>query len=267
MPPTPAPRDIVILDHEPAALHWIAARLLARGHRVAIHRDAPDAAAGPDLPTPGRAADLVVAYRPGWSEACRAWLSHLHDACGLACVVVTGPDTPPEHRVAFLEAGADDCLHLGLPQTEIQARVLAALRRAARSLPPGPARHAVPAAAAIDRPAGSGATLLAGGWRLVPEQRSLLPLDGRPALRLTSAEFEFLRVLSGAAGAPVDRDAISRAVFRRPWRVEDRAVDSLVKRLRQKIGDDPIASVRGVGYALLTAAASPSAVPAGRSVA
>jgi hypothetical protein len=34
--------------------------------------------------------------------------------------------------------------------------------------------------------------------------------------------------------------------------MEDRAVDGLVKRLRRKLEEDAIATVRGVGYALLT---------------
>lgn len=251
MPPTPPMRRVVILDRDPSALDWLAAPLAARGHHVLCHGGGAamrDIAAAP--------ADLLVAYRPGWSEDGRAWLNHLHETAGLACVVVLGPDEAPEDRVAFLEAGADDCLHLGLPRPEILARVVAALRRAIR----GPALATARDGA---RPRSlPGGPVIAGGWRLLPEQRSLLPPDGRPPLRLTSAEFEFLRILSGAEGAPVDRDAISRAVFRRPWRVEDRAVDSLVKRLRQKIGDDPIASVRGVGYALLTAGA-PHLGPAG----
>ncbi|QYU67533.1 winged helix-turn-helix domain-containing protein [Leptolyngbya sp. 15MV] len=45
-------------------------------------------------------------------------------------------------------------------------------------------------------------------------------------------------------------------MFRRAWRIEDRAVDGLVKRLRRKLNADAIASVRGVGYALRLAEAS-----------
>jgi hypothetical protein len=86
----------------------------------------------------------------------------------------------------------------------------------------------------------------------VPARRGLLAPDGR-AVRLTSAEFELLRLLAAASGDPVGREAISRTVFRRPWRVEDRAIDGLVKRLRRRIGIDAIATVRGIGYALLPA--------------
>jgi DNA-binding winged helix-turn-helix (wHTH) protein len=78
-------------------------------------------------------------------------------------------------------------------------------------------------------------------------------------LPLTGAEFELLRLLAAAAGEPVDRETISRSVFRRPWQIEDRAVDGLVKRLRRKLQADAIASVRGVGYAIRFAEAGTAA--------
>ena len=82
-----------------------------------------------------------------------------------------------------------------------------------------------------------------------------------PAHRLTSAEYELVAMLAAAQGAAVDREAICRRVFRRPWRPDDRAVDSLVKRLRRKMPTDAIHSVRGVGYALTVAIlAAPSPV-------
>lgn len=59
-----------------------------------------------------------------------------------------------------------------------------------------------------------------------------------------------LRLLVAASGQPVNRDAISREAFRRPWQPEDRAVDGLVKRLRRKLGPDAIQTSRGLGYAL-----------------
>ena len=109
--------------------------------------------------------------------------------------------------------------------------------------------------------------LFPDGWRFAPESRALVAAaGGRDPIRLTAAEYELIRLLAAAGGEPVDRETISRAVFRRPWRVEDRAVDGLVKRIRRKLDRDAIASVRGVGYALLTIGATMHA-GAGRVVA
>jgi DNA-binding response OmpR family regulator len=142
----------------------------------------------------------------------------------IPCVVVASPGDRIEDRIAALEAGADEVLHVGIPQIEAIARIRAVLRRVA----PDPV----------------------AAWRLAPAGRRLTPLTGE-TLRLTGAEYEFLLMLAAADGAAVDRETLCVGVFRRPWRPEDRAVDSLVRRLRRKLPIDAISSVRNVGYALV----------------
>ncbi|MBR0653421.1 response regulator transcription factor [Roseomonas terrae] len=141
------------------------------------------------------------------------------------CVLVAAPGDGPEERAAALEAGAAEVLHGGIPLPEAIARIRAVLRRA-------PPRGAD-----------------AGPWRLTSSGRRLVS-PTNDTLKLTTAEFGLIALLATAAGEPVDREEVCRAVFRRPWRPDDRAVDSLVKRLRPKLPTDAIQSVRGVGYAL-----------------
>lgn len=134
-------------------------------------------------------------------------------------------------RVLALEIGADDYLPSGTSARELLARIRTVLRRAR------------PATAAEDTPP---------GWRLCLRQRELFAPDGA-ARNLTSAEFELMQILVRHQGAPVQRDALSLAVLRRPYHPEDRALDNLVLRLRRKVGDDGLSarlikSVRGVGY-------------------
>ncbi|MBR0681717.1 response regulator transcription factor [Roseomonas eburnea] len=149
----------------------------------------------------------------------------LRDLSGVPCVVIAPPSEGIEERIDALEAGADEVLHVGIPPIEAVARIRAVLRR-------------------VGPPAGALAP-----WRLVRAGRRLLPPVG-DEVRLTGAEFEFLALLAAAEGAPVDRETLSIEVFRRPWRTEDRAVDSLVRRLRRKLPLDAINSIRNVGYAL-----------------
>jgi DNA-binding response OmpR family regulator len=163
-----------------------------------------------------------------------AAIRRLRAACSIPCVIVAAPEDTPADRVAALDAGADEVLHGGIPVPEAIARIRAALRRAR---PDAPARAEVAEFAP---------------WRLVAAGRRLSE-PGGPGHRLTSAEYELVAMLAAAHGAPVDREAISRQVFRRPWRPDDRAVDSLVKRLRRKLPSDAIHSVRGVGYVLTLA--------------
>ncbi|GAA0604543.1 response regulator [Craurococcus roseus] len=174
---------------------------------------------------------FVHAAWPSKAEALDA-LRDLRRASSMPCILVDVTPLPPAERVAGLEAGADEVLDAAVPLPEALARVRAVLRRS------GPAT----AAAAVHRPTG-------GRWGLSPGVRLVHGPDG-VSHRLTGAEFDLLRLLIAASGRAVERDAISREAFRRPWRPEDRAVDGLVKRLRRKLGPDSILASRGVGYAL-----------------
>lgn len=156
-------------------------------------------------------------------------LRSLRRETAMPCVVVGTTPLPSADRVAALEAGADEVLDAAVPLPEVIARLRAILRR-------GGTAGTAPA------PAGP-------GWRLSPAIRQMRTPEGGTH-RLTAAEFELLRLLIAASGQPVDRDAISRQAFRRPWQPEDRAVDGLVKRLRRKLGQDTIQTSRGLGYAL-----------------
>jgi DNA-binding response OmpR family regulator len=156
---------------------------------------------------------------PSEAEALDA-LRELRRESTIPCILVGGTPLPAGERVAALDAGADEVLDGAIALPEAVARVRAVLRRS------GPAATA---------PARS---LAPNGWRLSPGTRSMRGPDGG-SRRLTAAEFDLLRLLAAAPGRAVDRDAISREAFRRPWQPEDRAVDGLVKRLRRKLGPIP----------------------------
>ena len=72
---------------------------------------------------------------------------------------------------------------------------------------------------------------------------------GQP-LDLTSAEFALLECLLRHVGVPVSRDALAAAALGRQHGAGlDRNVDTLVSKLRRKLGtDDPIRTVRNTGY-------------------
>nr|WP_256437501.1 winged helix-turn-helix domain-containing protein [Roseococcus sp. SDR] len=125
------------------------------------------------------------------------------------------------------------------------ARIRIALRRGAALPPPPPAAR----------------------WEFSPSERTLRDPQGQ-IVRLTSSEFELLHLLHQRQGEPVSREECHRRVLRRPYRVEDRAIDTLVAKLRGKIepeqgGPRRIHALRGVGYVFVgfDTAASPPAKP------
>ena len=70
---------------------------------------------------------------------------------------------------------------------------------------------------------------------------------------MTSHEFQLLHLLVSNPGIVFSREALLRRVWKDDTFVTDRSVDTLVKRVRKKIEDDPanpdvILTVWGSGY-------------------
>jgi DNA-binding response OmpR family regulator len=70
---------------------------------------------------------------------------------------------------------------------------------------------------------------------------------------LTTAEFNCLNVLASHAGRVLSRERLLDLVYGREWNPLDRAIDTLVSRLRKKLEQasrptDLIKNVRGIGY-------------------
>ena len=107
----------------------------------------------------------------------------------------------------------------------------------------------------IQRPARSAGTpvLEVGDLRMDVARREVT-LGGQP-LELTRTEFNLLRVLMAHPGYVFTRSELMEKALGYSYESLDRTLDSHIKNLRRKIGDDPkrptyIHTVYGVGYRL-----------------
>lgn len=165
-------------------------------------------------------------------------LRQIRDHADIPCIIITGQSDFLD-RIVNLELGADDEVDKSVPPRELLARIRTVLRRHKRAAAP---RNG------DSRPKSRAAT---GQWRFAAAERELLRPDGT-VCHLTSAEFETLRLLAAATGSPVSRSTLCEQVFRRSLTPGDRAVDTVVRKIREKIrhanGPDVIKTVRHVGY-------------------
>jgi DNA-binding response OmpR family regulator len=150
-------------------------------------------------------------------------------------------------RIAGLEDGADDYLPKPFSPAELVLRVKSILRRSAASMAPAGAA-ADASGSAPDQP-----VIRHGDLTIDPSRHEVRRDDGS-TIDLTRVEFRLLASILGADGRVLSRDQLLDAVYgHEATEVLDRTIDVHIRRLRDKLDDDPeapryVQTVRGVGY-------------------
>jgi len=231
MPPAPAAaapaRTIVVVEDEASIAAAVAARLRSEGFVVEIAADGPGGVEMCERVHP----DLVVLdlMLPGLDglEVCRRIQ---HDR-PVPVLMLTARDSETD-MVVGLAVGADDYLTKPFSPRELVARVHALLRRVER------------AGAAAAKP---DETLYVAGVALDLATRRVRRDDD--TVHLTPTEFDLLAHLAQAPARVFTREQLLADV----WGYHDgagaRTVDSHVRALRRKLGNDVVRTVHGVGYA------------------
>ena len=140
--------------------------------------------------------------------------------------------------VLGLEAGADDYVTKPFDGSVLVARIRAVLRRFGHA-----GRDAGGAAAG-----GSNGPLRFGDLEIDTDGMEVRRA-GEP-VSLTPTEMRLLLEFSAAPGTVLSRDRLLTSVWDYEWGGDTRVVDVHVQRLRGKIGQDRIETVRGFGYKL-----------------
>ena len=171
--------------------------------------------------------DLMLPRVPG-ERVCRA----IRDNSDVPIIMLTAKGEV-EDRIIGLELGADDYLVKPFSPRELVARVRALLRRA--NVGNEPQREVLEfGELAIDV---SGHKVLVNGEEI----------------QLTASEFKLLTTLARYPGRVYTRMELVEKVLGYDFEGYERTIDSHVKNLRAKLGDDPrnprwLYTVHGVGY-------------------
>ena len=158
----------------------------------------------------------------------------------LVPIIMVTAQTDTHDLVAGLEAGADDYVTKPVVAKELAARIRAALRRTTLLST---------SSASIDR-------FTVRDVEMRSDQG--IVLKGGVELPLTKTEDRLLHIFMENANKVLSRDQLLELVWGYEYLGDSRLVDAHIRRLRLKIEDIPdepkiIATVRGMGYRLLTA--------------
>lgn len=156
----------------------------------------------------------------------------LREESDVPVIMLTARNSEEDKLTAF-GAGADDYVPKPFSPRELVARVTTVLKRSARK--------------SSDFESETMADIEIGPIRLEGDNYRAF-VSGRET-KLTKTEFLLLHHLARHAGKVVERETLMKEAFGYGNYLYDRTIDTHVKNLRRKLGDDvSIETVRGVGY-------------------
>ncbi|MGG1314088.1 MULTISPECIES: response regulator YycF [Cohnella] len=232
------PGKILVVDDERPIADILKFNLEKEGYEVVCAFDGEEAVrlafeTGPDLIL----LDLMLPVKDGM-DVCREVRSRL----SVPIIMLTAKDTELD-KVLGLELGADDYVTKPFSTRELLARVKAHLRRQRNE---GMPRTEGDASPENERQ----------GLKLfnlfIDTDMYVVYKNGQP-LDLTHREFELLHYLARNCGKVMTREHLLQAVWGFEYFGDVRTVDVTIRRLREKIEDDPgkpemILTRRGLGY-------------------
>jgi len=128
-------------------------------------------------------------------------------------------------QIAGFEAGADDYISKPIRPRLLASKVESLFRRIEQSIPKGTNSSKL----TIDR------------------EKFIIQLAGEDLI-LPKKEFELLELLAHRPGKVYTRDQILKVVWGDDAIVGERTIDVHIRKLREKIGNDYIRTIKGVGY-------------------
>lgn len=215
--------DILTFNLEREGYDTLEALDGAEGLRLALAED-------PDLIL----LDLMLPKMDGF-QVCRT-LREQGQATPIIMLTAREEETD---KVLGLELGADDYITKPFSMRELLARVKSNIRRTDML-----SRAAV---------RGAGKRLELG--RVQVDMDAMIVYKDGVALDLTQREYELVKTLASSRGQALSRESLMKQVWNFEGFVGDvRAVDVAIRRLREKLEDDPaepkfIITRRGLGYA------------------
>jgi two-component system response regulator ChvI len=227
---------ITLVDDDENIVTSVSLALESHGHTVKAYYDGAAGLAALENDPPDLAILDVKMPRMDGMEVLR----RIRRTSDMPIIILTSKDEEIDEILGF-NLGADDYMHKPFSQRLLIERVKAVLRRAGvEGEEPQPAAG-VEGTRALKR----------GKLTLDPARHDCL-WEGKP-VKLTVTEFLLLQSLAQRPGFVKSRDNLMDAAYDDQVYVDDRTIDSHIKRMRKKFRDvdpdfDAIETLYGVGY-------------------
>ncbi len=224
---------IALVDDDRNILTSLSIALEAQGYRINTYTDGSSAIDGFRTAPPDLAILDIKMPRMDGIETMR----RLREESDLPVIFLTSKDEEIDELFA-LKMGADDFIRKPFSQRLLLERVKVVLRRAS-------SKGGVASKEADSK-------VLEHGQLRIDTERHTCTWKNQP-VTLTVTEFLILQALASRPGVVKSRSALISAAYNGEVYVDERAIDSHVKRLRRKfktrdVEFDMVESVYGIGY-------------------
>ena len=227
---------IALVDDDRNILATVSIGLQAEGFATRLYTDGEAALAALLENPPDLAVFDIKMPRMDGMELLR----RLREHTALPVIFLTSKDDEADEE-AGLETGADDYIAKPFSLRLLVARIRAILRRGDAPLPDGTGGEPARQTEAVAR-----------GRLTMDPARHYVTWDGRP-VSLTVTEFLLLEALAARPGVIKSRNQLMDAAYQDDVFVDDRTVDSHIKRMRRKFRSvdrefSAISTLYGAGY-------------------
>jgi two-component system alkaline phosphatase synthesis response regulator PhoP len=219
-------QKILIVDDEPDILELIEYNLKKEGYQVFLARNGQEAVAEAKKSLPDLIVLDIMMPKMDGIEACRI-MRTMPEFKNTFMVFLTAR-SEEYSEIAGFNVGADDYIAKPIKPRALVSRINAILRRNA------------PAEEAPDNKLEIG--------ELVIDREAYLVYQKGVKVVLAKKEFELLYLLASKPGKVYTREVILKNIWEDSVVVTNRTIDVHIRKLREKLGDDVVATVKGVGY-------------------
>lgn len=228
-------KTILVVDDEKPIADILQFNLMKEGYNVICAYDGDEALEKVEQQQPDlMLLDIMLPKRDGM-EVCR----EVRKKYDFPIIMLTAKGSEID-KVLGLEMGADDYVTKPFSTRELIARVKANMRR-------------LNVSAQVEEAVEETNDIVVGSLTIQPD--AYLVQKRNEAIELTQREFELLHYLAKHIGQVMTREHLLQTVWGYDYFGDVRTVDVTIRRLREKIEDNPshpmwIVTRRGVGYYL-----------------
>ena len=221
-------QKILIVDDEKDILDLIAFNLNREGYQVSTAQNGEEAIQVAKQVNPDLIILDVMMPKMDGIEACRI-MRAMPEFKSTFMVFLTAR-SEEYSEIAGFHVGADDYIAKPIMPRALMSRINAILRRNASEESDSSAQDKIEIA------------------DLVVDRDSFLVYKGEQKIVLAKKEFELLYLLASKPNKVFTREQILKSIWEDSVVVTNRTIDVHIRKLREKIGDDYVTTVKGVGY-------------------